>query len=407
MKTFSFFFLLLMALQVTAQKNKKLPPTDRQVWIAYLDKIARPVIYNLAQDSLKQKMPLELSKTVDNKAARTKASYLEAFGRTLSGIGPWLQGEGGDDAEKKLRQQYRAWCLSAVKNAVNPGAKDYLEWTGGQPLVDASFFAFGLVRCPWLWESLDSTVKGQVVTALQKSRSTVPGYSNWILFSGMIEAFFCKYGYDYDALRIEYGLREFAHHWYAGDGMFSDGMQFHNDYYNSYVIQPYLVSILSIINKKGARFGFFSERMDKISRRYAEIQERMINSDGSFPVTGRSITYRAGAFHHLADVALRKQLPSSLKPAQVRSALTSVLKKTLDHPATFRDGWLTIGLHGYQPDLAEAYINTGSIYLCTAVFLPLGLSPEDEFWAAPSMPWTSVKVWSGENSTKADHALDL
>jgi hypothetical protein len=381
---------------------------DRKLWLDYLDKIARPVIMNLAQDRLKEKMPVELSKTVDNKESRTQASYLEAFGRTLNGISAWLDLEGGTEAEIKLRNLYRQWTLKAIANAVNPSSKDYLKWTGGQPLVDASFFAFGLVRSPWLWNHLDTAVKLQVVAALKQSRATIPAYSNWTLFSAMIEAFFCKYGYEYDPVRIEYAVREFSQHWYIGDGTFSDGMQYHDDYYNSYVIQPYLATVVSIVNAKAKTYSWFSDRLDKITKRYAEIQERAINMDGTFSVTGRSITYRTGAFHHLADISLRKQLPASLPPTQVRSALTAVIKKVFDAPNTFtKDGWLNLGLYGYQPDLADSYINTGSEYLCTAVFLPLGLPETDEFWSSPSIPWTSVKVWSGQNTVPADHALDL
>lgn len=389
----------------TSAQNKE---NDRKVWLNYLDKIARPVLFNLAQDQLKEKMTVELSKTIDNKENRLQYSYLEAFGRTLSGIAPWLELEGGNAEEIKMREQYRQWTLKAIANAVHPTSKDYLKWTGGQPLVDASFFAFGLVRSPWLWNHLDTAVKQNVIVALKKSRSTIPVYSNWILFSAMIEAFFCKYGMEYDPVRIEYAVREFAQHWYIGDGTFSDGMQYHDDYYNSYVIQPYLATIISIVNEKSKTYSWFAERLDKINKRYAEIQERAINPDGTFSVTGRSITYRAGVFHHLADMALRKQLPSSLSPAQVRSALTAVIKKTLESPSTFtKDGWLNIGLYGYQPGLADFYINTGSLYLCTEVFLPLGLPETNEFWSSPSMPWTAVKVWSGENTVPADHALDI
>ena len=381
---------------------------DRKIWLNYLDKIAKPVLSNLAQNRLKEKMPVELSKTVDNKESRKQAAYLEAFGRTLSGIASWLDLEGGSAEEVKLRDQYRQWTLNAIANAVNPSSKDYLKWAGGQPLVDASFFAFGLVRCPWLWNHLDTTVKQQIVAALKASRSTIPVYSNWILFSAMVEAFFCKYGMEYDPVRIEYAVREFAQHWYIGDGTFSDGMQYHDDYYNSYVIQPYLSTIVSIMNKKNNTYSWFADRLDKITKRYAEIQERAINTDGTFSVTGRSITYRSGAFHHLADMALRKQLPASLPPAQVRSALTAVIRKVFDAPSAFtKDGWLNIGLFGYQPDLADSYINTGSLYLCTEIFLPLGLPETDEFWSSPSMPWTSVKVWSGQNTVPADHALDI
>jgi hypothetical protein len=133
----------------------------------------------------------------------------------------------------------------------------------------------------------------------------------------------------------------------------------------------------------------------------------MIMADGSYPLTGRSIIYRGAAFQHLADVALRKQLPASLKPAQVRGALTAVIKKTLEAPSTYtKDGWLNIGVYGHQPDLADVYNNTGSLYLCAAIFLPLGLPDTDEFWSAPAEPWTSLKVWTGQDAP-GDHALEL
>jgi hypothetical protein len=394
----------VLFLTINAQ-NKSL--NDRKLWLSYMDKIARPVLSNLAEDKLKEKMPVVLSPKIDNKESRLKASYLEAFGRTLSGIGPWLNLEDGSKEELALRDQYRQWTLRAIANAVNPAAKDYLTWNGGQPLVDASFFALGLVRCPWLWQHLGHSTKQQVVTALIQTRNTVPVYTNWILFTGMIEAFFCKYGYEYDKVRIEYGIREFAQHWYVGDGLFSDGMNFAFDYYNSYVIQPYLTNIIEALNTKGKSYEWFTPKLDKITKRYAELQERMINADGSFPVTGRSITYRGGAFHHLADMAARKQLPASLHAAQVRGALTAIIKKTIDAPTTFtKDGWLNIGLYGTQPELADFYINTGSLYLCTTIFLPLGLPDTDDFWSSPSEPWTAVKVWSGQD-LPADHALDI
>ncbi|WP_220273409.1 DUF2264 domain-containing protein [Pontibacter diazotrophicus] len=388
-----------------AQKKKTASANDRVVWLQYMDKVARPVMANLAADQLKEKMPVALSEKIDNKASREKVAYLEAFGRVMSGIGPWLNLEGGSKEEVALRNQYRQWALKAVANAVNPAAKDYMEWNGGQPLVDASFLALGLIKCPWLWENLDSKVQDQVITAFKATRNTVPVYSNWILFSGMIEAFFANYGIEYDVVRVEFGIREFSEHWYVGDGMYSDGNDFALDYYNSYVIQPYLATILEVAGKQNNRYARYTPTFDKISKRYAEIQERYINTDGSFPVIGRSIAYRGGAFHHLADMSMRKQLPESLNPGQVRSALTAVNRKTLDAPSAFtKDGWLNIGLYGYQPDAADFYITTGSLYLCSAIFLPLGLPETDPFWSAPAAPWTAVKAWTGQDFP-ADHAL--
>jgi hypothetical protein len=392
---------------IYAQHKTPSALTDRQVWLNYMDKIARPVMMNLALDQLKEKMQIVLAKNTDNADNRSKVAYLEAFGRTFSGISPWLNTEGGTKEETVLRNQYRGWVLKAIANAVDPLAKDYMKWDGGQPLVDASFFALGLVRSPWVWQHLDTAVQRQVINVFIATRNTVPVYSNWLLFSGMIETFFCKYDLPYDAVRIDYGVKEFSQHWYTGDGMFSDGMQFHVDYYNSYVIQPYLAAMLETISKKKTTYNNFIPQFDKISKRYAEIQERSINADGSFPATGRSIVYRGAAFQHLADMALRKNLPASLKPSQVRSALTSVIKKTLEAPANFTTaGWLNIGLSGNQPGLADFYITTGSLYLCSEIFLPLGLPDTDEFWSAPVEPWSAVKAWSGLD-LPADHALDL
>ena len=387
----SFLILLLL---VSAQGEVLAQDTVRDQWLRYMDKVARPVFSNLAADKLKAEMPVVLSEKTDNPEQRKKVAYLEAFARTLSGISPWLNSEGGSAYEVALRRQYREWTIKAIQNAVSPKKKDYMTWSGYQPLVDASFFALALNRCPWLWENLDKETRKNVVAALEASRSTVPVYSNWILFSSMVEAFLSKHNQSYDAVRIEYGIRTFMHHWYVGDGMFSDGMHFKLDYYNSYVIQPYLNNILESVGPTDQRFNWALPELDKITARYAEIQERSINPDGSFPVYGRSIVYRGGAFHHLADMALRKKLPASLQPAQVRSGLTAVIKKTLDAPGAFtKEGWLTIGLYGEQPELADFYINTGSLYICATIFLPLGLPADDPFWINAEQPWKAKKIW--------------
>ncbi|MDB5150286.1 MAG: hypothetical protein JWQ57_4306 [Mucilaginibacter sp.] len=409
MKKLIFYFILISSPFLASAQSKKSTAqvSDRKLWLSYMDKVARPVISNLAADQLKEKMPMLLSDRIDNKESRIKVGYLEAFGRTLSGIAPWLQLEGGDPAEVKLREQYRAWALKAIANAVNPQAKDYLQWSGGQPLVDASFVAFALVRSPWLWEHLDDTTKKQVVKVMMATRATVPVYSNWILFSGMIEAFFCKYDLGYDPVRVEFGIREFTEHWYVGDGMYSDGMSFHLDYYNSIVIHPNLSTILEEVNAKKKTYAREQQRELAIGQRYAEVLERLINTDGSYPAIGRSIVYRGGVFHHLANTAYKKQLPASLKPAQVRCALTAMIKKTLGAPQTFTpDGWLNMGLYGKQPGLADFYITTGSLYFCATVFVPLGLPETDPFWADSDEPWTAVKVWSGQDAP-SDHALDI
>jgi hypothetical protein len=206
-------------------------------------------------------------------------------------------------------------------------------------------------------------------------------------------------------MRVDYAIREHQS-WYVGDGAYGDGPHYHWDYYNSYVIHPFLLAILDAVGTHKADWKTFAPQARDRATRYAAIQERMIAPDGSYPVLGRSITYRCGAFHLLADAALRHTLPTAVSPAQTRCALAAVIARTLTPPGTFDEkGWLQIGLAGHQPALGETYISTGSLYLCANAFLPLGLPAADPFWSTPDAPWTSQKAWSGANLPN-DHAID-
>ncbi len=86
-----------------------------------------------------------------------------------------------------------------------------------------------------------------------------------------------------------------------------------------------------------------------------------------------------------------------IHPAQVRCSLTAVMKRTFI-PSTFTEtGYLQLGLvGGNQQGITDVYSNTGSMYITSLAFLPLGLPASHEFWSAPYTEWTSVKVWNGE-----------
>jgi hypothetical protein len=81
------------------------------------------------------------------------------------------------------------------------------------------------------------------------------------------------------------------------------------------------------------------------------------------------------------------------------------MRRSLEAPGTFDEGgWLRPGFAGHQPSLAERYICRGSLYLCCAVFLPLGLPATDPFWSGPAEDWTGKRAWSGQD-LPADHAM--
>jgi hypothetical protein len=376
---------------------------DRAAWVSLMQRLADPVLKNLANGTLKARMPIEQAAKATNRPAVT---HLEALGRLIAGIAPWIALPPDDTAEGRLRSQYADLARRAIAKAVDPTSLDFLNFTKErQPLVDAAFLAQGVLRAKKvLGDALEPATRRQLVTALESTRVISPGFNNWLLFSATVEAALAVLGAQWDRMRVDYALQQHEQ-WYKGDGLYGDGPEFHWDYYNSFVIQPMLLDVLDVCKDEMPAWKALATRVEPRAKRYAAILERLVAPDGSFPAIGRSIAYRCGAFQLLAQMALRKTLPDEVTPAQTRGALTAVIRRTLDAPETFdRDGWLLIGLCGHQPGVGETYISTGSLYLCAMAFLPLGLAATDDFWTAPAQPWTSVRAWSGQ-PFPIDHAL--
>jgi hypothetical protein len=220
----------------------------------------------------------------------------------------------------------------------------------------------------------------------------------------MVETALLKFDGNWDSTRVDYALRQHEQ-WYKGDGVYGDGPEFHWDYYNSFVIQPMLIDIIRTLKDAGQAFEEQFQKVMARAKRYAAVQERLVSPEGTFPPLGRSLAYRFGAFQLLSQMALMHELPEEIQPAQVRCALTAVIRRMAEAPGTFdENGWLRIGFCGHQPSMAEGYISTGSLYLCTVGLLALGLPANDIFWKSPPAEWTSKKIWSGQG-VKADQAL--
>jgi hypothetical protein len=392
----------LAGLRPGSQSSAAAAGDDRSIWVSTMRRLADPVLKNLAAGTLKARMPVEQASGAD----RRNVTHLEALGRLLAGLAPWIEIPADDTPEGKVRAQYADLARRAIARAVDPVSADFLNFTRErQPLVDAAFLAQGLLRAKTaLRDALDSATKKNLVVALESTRVIAPPFNNWLLFAATVEAALSTLGASWDRMRVDYALRQHDQ-WYKGDGLYGDGPSFEWDYYNSFVIQPMLIDVLAVCREEMPAWKELDGRVRERATRYAAIQERLISPEGTFPAIGRSIAYRFGAFHLLAQAALRHALPDGVSPPQVRAALTSVIKRSIDAPGTFdADGWLRIGFCGHQPGVGETYISTGSLYLCSVGLLPLGLPSSDEFWSAPSQPWTSVRAWSGQ-AFPIDHAL--
>ena len=291
-------------LPLSAAENKMEPApagNDRRYWVSVAEKLARPVLEKLARRELKKNMPVEQWPD----AGREKFSHLEAFGRLLCGIAPWLALEDSSGDEHKLQQEFVKHAQASLDSATDPQSPDFLNFTtGGQPLVDTAFLAQGILRAPKvLWEPLESRVQGQVIAALKSSRKiATPDRNNWVMFAAMVEAALLEFGEPTLEGRLENCVRKMLG-WYLGDGVYGDGDFFHFDYYNSFVIHPMLLDVLAVLQKHDTRFEPAHAVVLNRAKRFAEIQERFIAPDGTFPSLGRSTTYRFGAFQTLAQIS--------------------------------------------------------------------------------------------------------
>lgn len=397
MKRNALFIFLLLLSSATLVKSQETISGDREYWINTLLKIADPVIYNLSRDELKSKIPVGRSSSAQA-SSREFITHMESVGRTVAGIAPWLELGPNQTEEGKLRAKYIEMTCEALANSVNPSSKDYFNSTATrQLLVNNAFLVQGLLKAPnQLWGNLDKQVQKRLIKQWKSTRTMKPGNNNWLLFSAMVECGLKEFSGEWNPDVIKKAV-DSHQEWYMGDGIYGDGPVFHLDYYNSYVIHPLLLQVLSIARKYIPEYESIYNKEWVRFKRYAEIQERMIAPDGTYPVIGRSVSYRFAAFQVLAQTALSSQLPETLSPGQVRSALTAVMRNLFEKPGTFdENGWLTIGIAGEQPELGDTYLSTPCVYLCSVGFLPLGLPADDPFWTTPGEEWTGKKAFSGK-----------
>ena len=202
-------------LPLPAADNKMNRPAgdDRHYWVSAAEKLARPVLENLARRELKKNMPVEQRPD----AGREQDSHLEAFGRLLCGIAPWLALEDFSGDEQKLQREFVKLAQASLDSATDPQSPDFLNFSyGGQPLVDTAFLAQGILRAPKvLWEPLEPRVQKQLSPRWKSSRKiATPDRNNWVMFAAMVEA----------AL-LEFGGRRWKNGWKIASAKCSAGMR--------------------------------------------------------------------------------------------------------------------------------------------------------------------------------------
>lgn len=350
---------------------------SREYWLKCMDSFVRPILSATANNKLKETL------IFDRDHRKLKVGYLEAVGRTLYGIAPFLaQHKSETDTTctdiLSLAQQ-------SIAVIVDPKADDYCRFNGlgtNQPIVDSAFLASAIVDArELLYDEQDTLVQKNIVRALRKtSKMKIPCENNWRLFGAMIETCLLRLTGTCNMLPILRALNSFEK-WYLGDGVYGDGKEYCCNYYNSFVIHPMLEEITRLLGATDSKYKGVHSRIVERMKLYCKHLEMIIAPDGSYPAVGRSITYRCGVFNVLSRAAYRNMLPSELSFGRVKKGLSAVLSKTIGDNSLFgENGMLNVGLYGDSSELAERYINRGSEYLCTSIFAVLGLGSEHRFW---------------------------
>ena len=190
MKKLTLTFALACAFLSVFAAPKGKQKTDREVWVDIMYQMAEPVMKNMAEGKLQQVMDtaggnknLELSPTWDRRDK--KVAYMEAFGRLLAGLAPWLNLPDDDTPESAKRKQLREWTRKAIINAVDPNSPDRLGWeNGGQTLVDGAYVVEGLYvattpfgyLCP---KRPSSSTSKRFKDFAATTRPTPTGFSSW------------------------------------------------------------------------------------------------------------------------------------------------------------------------------------------------------------------------------------
>src|SRR5271168_792422 len=152
---------------------------DRDYWLQQVELVSDPVLKALKEGTLRRKMPVEAAP--GQAQARAVGTHLEALGRLLAGLAPWLELEPSareDPKETALRDRYRDSAIAGITSALDPASADYMHFgESSQTLVDSSFLALSLLRAPkHLLLKLDATTQRRLAEALITQRQVQPPF---------------------------------------------------------------------------------------------------------------------------------------------------------------------------------------------------------------------------------------
>ncbi|MBE8522100.1 DUF2264 domain-containing protein [Amycolatopsis sp. H6(2020)] len=359
---------------MTAVEDRQLSPYTgwtRGHWTAYADR--------LLAAAGKYRSPTGARIDLPGPASRNGrvSDGLEGFARTFLIAGFRVAGEGGADPGGVLEQYARG--LAAGTDPTSPEAWPRPDELG-QSKVEAASIALVLqLTRPWLWDRLDDAVRDRVVAWL----ATVIGQPyppiNWVWFRIVVESFLREVGGPWSAADVEEDLAVHASLRRPG-GWLSDGDERAYDHYTGWALHLYPLLWTHLFDVTGTLCpGSLRLRWAADLRDYLDDAVRLVGSDGSPLLQGRSLVYRFAAAAPFWVGAFTGT--SALSPGLTRRVAGGMVR----HFAT-PDDVLSLGWHHAWPAMRQAYSGPGSPYWAAKGLLGLALPAHHPVWTDVEEP---------------------
>lgn len=309
-----------------------------------------------------------------------QSDALEGYARTFLLAAPRIVG-GGDTMH--LAQRYADGLVAGTRRGGNEewlrGVDCVLPLTGEtQPIVEAANIALALhLTRDHIWQLLDDREQQQVIDWLEHHARLTPWPNNWVLFTAVVEAFLSSVGVDTSSYRSD-RLVHWTESWHLGDGWYTDGARRNIDYYNAWVIHPFLWAWYDMVGADRDLDGAW--RWRQRFTQFGASYPRMFGANGGPVQQGRSLTYRTAS---LAAVWLGEMTgTSALSPGAVRRLTSGTLRYFIEAGVGV-DGPLSLGwgADSYLP-MTQRYSGPGSPYFAGMGFLGLALPPDHPVWTS-------------------------
>ena len=102
---YSTLILTLLMFCITGRSQVASGREDRAYWISILSQVSDPLLNNMSKGELRKNMPVETVSGAAN-PSNARTTHLEALGRLLVGIAPWLELGPDETSEGQLREKY-------------------------------------------------------------------------------------------------------------------------------------------------------------------------------------------------------------------------------------------------------------------------------------------------------------